>query len=542
MSRAVRAALLLSGVVFFVELCVVSPQPSLGSERPNIILMMVDDMGFSDLGCYGGEIDTPNIDRLASGGVRFSQFYNSARCCPTRATLMTGLHPHEAGIGAMTNSPKNVRSDKVAAYQGYLNKSCVTVAEILREHGYSTFMTGKWHLGFHDESRWPLQRGFEKYYGCIPGATRFFYPTHPRGMTLGNTPIEVPESTTDEAFYTTDAFTDYAMRFLDEHQQSEDNPFFLYLAYTAPHWPLQAFEDDIAKYRGSYKIGWDKLRRQRYRRQIELGLISSEWELSARPDSIPAWDSLDAATQDEMDLKMAVYAAMIDRVDQNVGKLTKFLETNELLDDTLIFFLSDNGACAEGGVLGRGEFLNVKRRNQQAANSYGEAWANVSSTPFRLYKQYAHEGGAATPFFMHWPDGIPQQSSWFQSPSQLIDILPTILDVSGATYPNEYKGNAILRISGISLRPAFSGQPLQRSSPFFLEHIGNAFIRNDKWKLVGKKVVGRKGAIDDKWELYDMQADRSETRNLAATMNDKARKLADEWDAWARKAKVIPKP
>ncbi|MCO6044824.1 arylsulfatase [Aeoliella sp. ICT_H6.2] len=526
--------------ILVVTLCVAGATGA--AERPNIILVMVDDMGFSDLGCYGGEIDTPNIDALAAGGVRFSQFYNTARCCPTRATLMTGLHPHQAGIGHMTNDPHNVRDDRVPAYQGYLNRNCVTIAEVLHQSGYDTLMTGKWHLGFHDQDRWPLQRGFDKYYGCIPGATRFFYPEHPRGMTFGNEAIETPESTTDEAFYTTDAFTDYAIRFIDEHEQQSEKPFFLYLAYTAPHWPLQAFEDDIAKYRGRYKIGWDELRRQRYQHQIELGLIDPQWKLSQRTNSIPAWDSLDEAKQDEMDLKMAIYAAMVDRIDQNMGKLTDYLTQHDLLNNTLIIFLSDNGACAEGGILGRGEFYDVERRNQQPANSYGEAWANASCTPFRLYKHFAHEGGTSTPFFMHWPAGIKRQNDWYTTPGQLVDVMPTILDVAGAEYPTEYEGHEIPPGSGVSLRPAFQGSRLERSAPICIEHENNAFLRDGKWKLVGRGVAGRQGVREDRWQLYDMQADRTETNNLADEMPEKVNELAAIWEAWAKDAKVYPKP
>ena len=526
----------------FVCLLSVTSQ-ALSAERPNIILMMVDDMGFSDLGCYGSEIDTPNINALAAGGVRFAQFYNTARCCPTRATLMTGLHPHQAGIGHMTNSPAEPNPKRVPAYQGYLNHDCVTLAEVLGDAGYATLMTGKWHLGLHDQNRWPLQRGFEKFFGCIPGATRYFYPDQKRGMTFGNHVVKIPKSTTDEAFYTTDAFTDYAIRFIDEHEKAEsDKPFFLYLAYTAPHWPLQAFEDDIAKYRGKYKQGWDNLRQQRYERQIELGLIDPRWELSPRTSTIPAWDMLPAAKQDEMDLKMAIYAAMIDRIDQNVGKLRAYLSEKDLMDNTLIVFLSDNGACAEGGVLGRGEYYDVQKRNQQPANSYGEAWANASCTPFRLYKHYAHEGGTSSPFFMHWPAAIAPRGEWYQSPAQLIDIMPTLLDVAGATYPTQYHGNEILPGDGISLRPAFAGQPLNRENPLFIEHENNAFVRDGKWKLVGRNVARPKGVQADRWELYDLEADRTETTNLVEQYPEIAEKMATQWKAWATRVQVYPKP
>ncbi len=515
---------------------------TLAGERPNVILIMVDDMGYSDLGYHGGEIETPHLDALALGGVRFSQFYNSGRCCPTRATLLTGLHPHETGIGHMTQPPDQDYGNRPPAYQGYLNRRCVTIAEVLREHGYATLMTGKWHLGMTSTDQFPLQRGFDKYYGCLPGATRFFHPEQPRGMTFGNDPIETPESTTDEAFYTTDAFTDYGIRFLREHlDDGDERPFFLYLAYTAPHWPLQAFEDDIAKYRGRYREGWDHLRETRYRRQIELGLIDEAWPLSPRTPGIPDWDSLDEATRDELDQKMAVYAAMVDRIDQNIGKLVALLREADLFDDTLILFLSDNGACQEGGMLGRGEFYDVEKRNLEHHNSYGEAWANAGSTPFRLYKHFVHEGGAATPFFLHWPAGIPARDEWYHDPAQIIDVMPTLLDVAGAEYPAKAHGNDILPLDGISLRPAFQGKPLDRAEPIFIEHETNASARDGRWKLVGTEVATASGTDAKQWELYDMEADRTERNNLAAEHPDKVEEMAAKWEAWAARVGVYPR-
>lgn len=513
------------------------------SERPNVILIMVDDMGFSDLGYHGGEIETPHLDALATGGVRFSQFYNSGRCCPTRATLMTGLHPHETGIGWMTEPAGSTRGDKEPpAYQGHLNDACVTVAEVLGASGYATYITGKWHLGYDEEEDWPLQRGFDRYYGCVSGATRFFMPVEPRGMFLDNETVE-PVSTTDEAFYTTDAFTDHAIRFIGEHFEGEkaEDPYFLYLAYTAPHWPLQAFEDDVAKYRGNYKGGWDKLREERYRRQIELGLIDESWELSPKTPGIPEWDSLSEAKKDEMDLKMAVYAAMVDRVDQNIGKLVAELKENGTLKNTLILFLSDNGACQEGGMLGRGEFYDIEKRNSQDSNSYGEAWANAGSTPFRLYKHFAHEGGSATPFFMHWPAGIEAQEDWFEDPAQLIDVLPTLIDVAGAEYRDARGDVEVPQLDGISLRTAFTGESLERGEPIFVEHETNAFVRDGDWKLVGKEVAMLNGTVKDRWELYDMRKDRTETQNLAAVHPGKVKELAGKWEKWADRVNVYPR-
>ncbi|MCA9241809.1 MAG: arylsulfatase, partial [Planctomycetales bacterium] len=489
---------------------------------------------------YGGEIDTPNINALAAGGVRFSQFYNSARCCPTRATLMTGLHPHQAGIGHMTNAP-NERREGPPAYQGYLNRDCVTIAEALRPAGYTTLMAGKWHLGYNARDRWPLQRGFEEYYGCISGATNYFNPRQPRGITFGNEIDDQLKSTTDRRYYTTDAFTDYAIRFVNEAIGEAEKPFFLYLAYTAPHWPLQAHEEELAKYRGKYKLGWDQLREQRYRRQIELGLIPENWALTPRDQRAPAWDTLDPAKQDEMDLRMAIYAAMIDRVDQNIGRFVANLRQKNLLDNTLILFLSDNGACAEGGILGRGPVLDEQQRNASYDASYGLAWANASSTPYRLYKHFTHEGGSCTPFFMHWPERVSPQSAWYRSPAQLIDIMPTILDVAGAEYPREHHGLPIIPLDGISLSPAFTGATLKRDAPIFLEHENNASARDGKWKLVGRGVAGRERVRPRRWELYDMDADGTELHNLAQEKPRVTRRLSQQWNEWAERSKVYPK-
>lgn len=515
------------------------------AEKPNIIIVMVDDMGYSDIGCYGGEIQTPNIDALAKSGVRFSRFYNGSRCCPTRASLMTGLHSHLTGIGHMTNPPNSKGHDageEFPNYRGFLNRECVTIAEALKPAGYATLIAGKWHLGFNDKDLWPLQRGFEKFYGCISGATRFFHPIELRHMTSGNETDTEMKSTTDRPFYTTDAFTDHAIRFIQEEKQGQDRPFFLYLAYTAPHWPHQAHEQDIDKYRGKYMIGWDKLREQRYQRQIELGLIDPKWELSPRAEMVPAWDTLTAAKQKEMDMRMAVYAAMVDRVDQNVGKLMKALDAQGKAENTLVLFLSDNGACAEGPVLGRGRIMDPEKRNQEHANNYGEAWANASSTPFRLYKHYTHEGGAATPFFMNWPAGIKPQASWYESPAQLIDVMPTLLNLAGANYPTQFAGNEVHPLRGVSLAPAFKGAPISRSAPMFSEHENNAFIMNGDWKLVGKGVSSPKGPEENLWELYNLADDRTELNNLVKQQPERARKMMNQWDTWSKEDKVYPKP
>jgi len=294
-----------------------------GASKPNIVLIMVDDMGYSDIRPYGGEIDTPNLDSLARNGLRFTQFYNSARCCPTRATLVTGLHPHQAGHGHLTSQMEPSKADQPPAYAGNINDSCVTLAQVAKSAGYATYMAGKWHLAGSDRADWPLQRGFDRYYGCLHGATHHFHPYGERIMYDGNQPDPEPKSTTDRPFYTTDAFADHAIRFLDGHYQgaTKEVPFFLYLAFTAPHWPHHAPDQELAKYRGKYRLGWDQLRALRYQRQVASGLIPKDWQLAPRDPEVPAWDSLDATQQDQCDHRMAAYAAINDRVDQKIGHL-----------------------------------------------------------------------------------------------------------------------------------------------------------------------------------------------------------------------------
>ena len=536
--------------IFSISLLFVLTVSSLdlyAAQKPNVIIILVDDMGFSDIGAYGGEIHTPHIDSLARGGVRFSQFYNASRCCPTRATLMTGLHPHLTGIGHMTSPPDSKRHDKgkdYPNYRGYLNRNCATLGEILGSAGYATYLAGKWHLGFHDQSRWPLQRGFDKFYGCVGGSSRFFSPDTDtrvgRGIFSGNDPVKRVKSTTDRPYYTTDAFTDHGIKFIREGVRGK--PFFLYLSYTAPHWPHQAHEEDIDKYRGKYLIGWDQLRQARYRRQVEIGLFDEIHRLSHRDEKVPPWTSLDREKQKEMDLRMAVYAAMIDRIDQNIGKLIQALKKQGIFENTLILFMSDNGACAEGATLGRGNILDIEKRNLETSNNYGAAWANVSSTPFRLYKHFTHEGGSATPFIMHWPKGIVPQRNWYRPAAQVLDVVPTLLEVCDVAYPKTFHGNKLPSLRGISLAPSFSGQVLVRKNPMFSEHENNAFMIDGSWKLVGKGVATPKGPEIGKWELYNLKTDRTELNNLAKIEARRLQEMAAAWNAWAKVDKVYPKP
>ncbi len=489
--------------------------------RPNIIVVLVDDMGFSDLGCYGGEIETPNIDALASRGLRFTQFYNSGRCCPTRASLMTGLHPHQVGIGHMT-APPNQPLGIEGPYQGYLNNNCTTLAQVLKSSGYHTLMTGKWHLGFESQSEWPLQRGFDRFFGGLSGAFNYFKPTGDRGLTEGNQAVE-----SEEGFYTTDAFTDKACDYIDEAVANDDQPFFLYLAYNAPHWPLNAKWQDFQKYRGKYKEGWEALMRTRLAKQQTLGLWSED--IVPAPHVGPTWDSLTDQQRDDLDAIMAAYAACIDAIDQNIGKLTQRLEQIGQLENTLILFLSDNGACQEGGTLGGGDEAMVK--NPPGGTDgvrQGLAWANASNTPFRLYKHFLHEGGAATPLIAHWPAGIPTQSNgtFTRQMAYLPDFMATCIELSGAEYPTD-----IPACEGISLVSLLTGNDLPvHVDPIYWEHEGNAAVRWEKWKLVRE--------YEKPWELYDMEADRTEMHNLAEVESNKRDDMIALWEEWATARQV----
>ena len=516
-----RAALGLAGVAFFPRLGKSEPSGFQGLEksRPNIAVILVDDMGFSDLGCYGSEIPTPNLDKLAANGLRFTQFYNTARCCPTRAALMTGLYSHQAGVGHMTQDKGE------DGYRGDLNNHCVTIAEVLKTAGYRTAMAGKWHVTKYvkvanesEKFNWPRQRGYDHYFGIIQGSADYFHPTP---LTHENDNV-VP----GEDFYTTDAFVNNALDFLKQGDQTK--PFFLYLAFNAPHFPLMAPPDEIAKFRGKYKIGWDKLREQRHAKQIELGIMDKAWPLSPRPEEVKAWDILTPGQQDHFDHIMAIYAAVVAHLDAAVGRLVETLKQRGVLDNTMILFMSDNGANAESGPNGR-----LEGKNPGATGSIvfeGQSWATLSNTPLRRYKHFNHEGGISTPLIAHWPAQIKTPGELRHQPGHLIDVMATCVELSGAKYPAEIKGQAILPMEGRSLVPAFANQPTERDAIYW-EHEGNAAIRVSDWKLV------RRGA-NGPWELYNLKTDRTELHNLAAEKPDLARELAAKWDAWAERCNV----
>ncbi len=504
----------------------IQAQPPSG-RRPNIVLIMADDMGYSDIGCYGGEIHTPNVDRLAAGGLRFSQFYNTARCCPTRASLLTGLYPHQAGIGDM------VGNRGYPAYQGYLNDRCLTIAEALKPAGYRTLMAGKWHVG-EKRPHWPTDRGFDRYFGLISGAANYFDPTKTkakgvvRQMALDDQPYQPPK----EGFYMTDAFSDHAVQFLDEHGRDE-RPFFLYLAYTAPHWPLHALPEDIARYRGKYLQGWDRLRRERYQRQVGMGLISDRWQMSPRDDRNEPW--AEEEDKELMDLKMAVYAAQIERMDHGIGRVLDKIRALGKEENTLVMFLADNGGCHEGGPRGfdnRGNGLPPG--GVDSYMSYGQSWANASNTPFRRYKHWVHEGGISTPFIARWPAGIKSRGAITHEVGHIIDVMATCLDAAGARYPGTREGRELTPLEGKSLLPVFRGASRQGHDALFWEHEGNRAVRRGRWKLVA--------AHGQPWELYDLEADRTELNNLAGEHPEKLEELKALYEAWAKRCGVLPWP
>ena len=534
--------------------------------RPGIVVILSDDMGFSDLGCYGGEIPTPQLDQLAAGGLRFTQFYNAARCCPTRASLLTGLYPHQAGIGHMTDDRGH------DGYRGDLNRQCLTIAEALRKSGYRTCMAGKWHVTRalraetpDDRRNWPLQRGFDRFYGTIIGGGSFWDPAF---LTRDNTPVSAfsdPAYQPAQPYYYTDAIADHAVRFLQDHAaQHPDQPFFLYVAFTAAHWPMHAREEDIAAQRGRYDAGYDAIRRARYERMQKLGIVSA-----GNTTLTPAPQGENGNTHEAWDRRnMEVYAAMVTAMDRGISRLVTQLRSSGLLENTLLCYLQDNGGCAEGmGRQGTGKprpdqptlpaippaALSTELIPRQTRDGYpvrqgkgvmaggpdtyigyGEAWAAVSNTPFREYKHWTHEGGISTPLIIHWPAAIPpeRRGQLEPTPSHLIDLMPTCLAAAGASYPDSHEGQILKPLEGISLLPVLKGLPAPRPNPLFWEHEGNRAVRSGPWKLVAKE--------SQPWELYDISRDRSEQHNLASSHPEKVRELSASWDSYAARCDVLP--
>lgn len=493
--------------------------------RPNIIVILADDMGWSDLGCYGGEIQTPHIDALAASGVRFTQFYNTGRCCPTRAALLTGLYSHQAGIGHMTGD------DALPAYRGFLHDRCLTIAEAVRPAGYATLAVGKWHVG-SAPGQWPLDRGFDRFWGTPNGGGVYFKDTLKVRTNVffvnDATRIEPPDD-----MYVTETFTTHALGFIEQAVRNQ-KPFFLYLAHIAPHWPLQAKPEDIAKYRGRYDAGWDAIRQQRFERQKQMGLLPENAKLSPRHPQARPWNEVPTAKQRELAHRMEIYAAQIDAIDQNVGRLVDKLKQLEQFDNTLIVFLSDNGCSAEGGPGG------FKRGRPGApigtALSYaslGLEWANAANTPLRNFKIETFEGGISTPLIAHWPKGIASPGTFVHRPGHVIDLMPTILELSGASYPTEVGGQELMPLPGQSFKALLTGSPasLEEDRPIFWEHQGNKAIRKGNWKAVA--------ANGKDWQLYNLAADRTELNNLAQQNPELLHELTAQWQAWADRSGVV---
>ena len=523
--------------------------PADSTQRPNIIVILADDMGYSDIGCFGSEIRTPNLDSLGYNGLRFSQMYNSARCCPSRAALLTGLNPQQAGVGHM------VANLGVPEYQGYLRENCVTIAESLKASGYSTFMSGKWHVGgdydLSNPDSWtpgtpdhplPTQRGFDRYYGILTGAGNFYFP-----KTLMDQDTLVPLDDLDD-FYLTDAISDNAVKMVGEAANG-DAPFFMYVGFTAPHWPLHALEEDIARYEGQYRRGWDYLRTSRHEELKSMGILDEKWDISPRDNSSHPWTT--TSDRDWEDIRMAVYAAQIDRLDQGVGRILDALRSRNMDGNTLIMFLSDNGGCAEflaedgslpqparyGGVNPDGTQVHVgntpglRPGGPQTFMSYDLPWANASNTPFRRFKRWTHEGGISMPFIMSWPDRITE-SGIVHSPAHLIDIMPTCLDAASTNHPAERAGQPTLPLEGESMLTAIDNREWSREQPIFWEHEGSRAVRQGRWKLVS--------AIGERWELYDMEQDRTELNDLYNRNLSKAHELEGLYAQWAERCGVLP--
>lgn len=517
--------------IFFVLAIVQISSVASAADRPNIVLIMADDMGYSDIGCYGGEIDTPHLNGLAENGLRFTQFYNAARCCPTRAALLTGLYPHQAGVGRMVSQQP---AKQPGPTQGYLNDNCVTIAEVLKPAGYRCYMAGKWHVG-EFRPAWPIDRGFDRYYGLISGGMNYFDITKAKRKGLKRVFARDGERITPggNEFYSTDAFTTEALVSLKKHEEGySDRPFFLYLAFNAPHWPLHAPPKLIDKYKGRYLGGWEKLRRERYERMLKMRLLRREWKLS--PADGRVWDELSDEQKTELDLRMAIYAAMVERMDWNIGRVVEHLRKLGELQNTLILFLSDNGACHEGGLLG-GDFRRDLKGTTGTADSYrtyGQSWSNAGNTPFRKHKHWTHEGGISTPLIAHWPSGLKVKPGSMNSHvGHVIDIMPTLVEVAGATYPSEFDGHKITPTAGLSFAPLFRTSAFPNSRPLFWEHMGNAAMRSGPWKLVRSK--------GKPWELYNLEQDRSELRNLTEANSDQVEKMKPAWEAWARSVGAI---
>jgi arylsulfatase A-like enzyme len=495
------------------------PQSIESAERPNIVLIMADDMGYSDIGAFGGEIETPNLDRLAYNGLRFTNFYSENMCWPSRATMLTGTY------------------SRTAVRDRILNPECVTMAELLRDSGYATYISGKWHLALDENPQsWPLQRGFQHFYGTLVGAGSFFSPA-----TLMRDNRDAEHEFLNPDYYYTDAITDNAIQYIES--TTSDMPLMLYVAYTAAHWPLHALPEDMAKYEGKYSAGWDQLRNERFARMKEIGVIPAAARLSPRDPDVPAWeDEIHKAWQER---RMEVYAAQIDRMDQGIGRIVQSLDREGRLDNTLILFMIDNGGChveyepdrtgvflkettRDGRPMRPGNLPDIMPGPEDTFQSYGRGWANAGNTPYRMFKQYNHEGGIRTPLIAHWPAKLQKSGAMLDQTTHLIDILPTILDITGVAYPETYAGQKIHAMDGLSLTPLLYTGKWEGHDALYWEHNRGQAIQRGEWKLVLNKDL--KGP----WELYHIATDYSELNNVATEHPDIVAELTKEWEAWSQ--------
>jgi arylsulfatase A-like enzyme len=497
----------------------------LRQQKPNIVLIMADDMGFSDLGNYGSEINTPSLDRLASEGTRLKRFYNNTICAPSRASLLTGQYPHKAGIGFFNED------FGLPGYEGYLNNESLTLGEVFKSGGYATYMAGKWHVG-DEMSHRPLQRGFDNFFGFLDGGASYFDtkpllkgPSSKAFLYEGN---EVYNINKDD-FYLTDELTDRGIDFVKN--KPEEKPFFLYMAYNSPHWPLHAKPEDIAKYKGKYDSGWDVLRNQRFENIKKLGL-AEDWN-PYKDKLLPKWDSLSDKEKSDWTLKMEVYAAMVDTLDQNRGKLLNYLGTSGQLDNTVVIFLSDNGA--ENMDVGKMPFT-VKRNEGPVGTAgsmeaYTKNWAQVSNSPLRSYKSSPYEGGTATPFIIRYP-GQKEGGKIIKGSNHVIDIMPTLLDIANVEYPEIYNNIKTNALVGESFLPLLEGEDWNREQPMCFEWFGDRAV----WMGDLKAVSLYPG---NKWELYDLATDRTETNDIAVSHPETIAKMDAIYNKWAEVNSVI---
>lgn len=529
-------------------------------QRPNIIVILADDLGYSDLGCYGGEINTPNLDKLAENGLRFNSFYNTSRSCPTRASLLTGLYQHQAGIGRMTFD------EHKPGYRGTLSENAVTIAEVMKEAGYNTGMVGKWHVAetplkpdqrkwlahqvyheeFADKKNYPVYRGFNDFYGVIYGVVDYFDPF---SLVNGEEPVKsVPHD-----YYATQAFSDSAVSYVDRYAK-DDKPFFMYLSYTAPHWPLHALPEDIAKYEDTYKSGWEDIRNKRYNRMKDLKIFGETADFLTPRQFSDKWE--DNPDQEWDARAMAVHAAMVDRMDQGIGHLIEALRKNGQLDNTLILFMSDNGCSNENcqnysegendrpDMTRSGEKIIYPRKKevlpgpQTTYASIGAKWANVLNTPFRFWKAKSTDGGICTPMIAYWPKGLKvKKGSITSERGHVMDIMATCIDLGKARYPSQYNGKEIIPLEGKSLVPVLQKGKRQGHDYLAFEHFGEkALITKDGWKIV------QPGGDSKAWELYDLNTDRTEMKDLSADHPDKVKAMVALYDEWTKKALVVPAP